>query len=95
VICHTGGNSIPRDAKRVILFYESRWKLLKKHGKITFPRLVALLISLRLAVETLVLLLYKNKGLAQKNKWEARKYLLGVFLQITRNPNYSPANPIG
>jgi len=31
LICHKGGNSYKINHKRVVLFHESRWKLLKKH----------------------------------------------------------------
>lgn len=79
VICHTGGNSIPRDGKRVQWFYESRWHLMEKHGKIHFPHLAAACIMLRLWVETLLLALKKSEGTIQENKCKTRKYLVHYF----------------
>jgi GT2 family glycosyltransferase len=54
-IFHTGGNSIPRDYKRVLLFYESRWNLLKKFNKIRFTHLTKILIIFRLLLEWAIL----------------------------------------
>jgi GT2 family glycosyltransferase len=80
VICHTGGNSIPRDGKRVILFYESRWQLLQKHKKIKAPAFFAYLIRLRLWVETKIIQYHKKKwGPLFENKLNTRKYLVEYF----------------
>jgi len=82
VICHTGGNSIPRDGKRVQLFYESRWKLLEKHGKIKARRIVAFLIMVRLWVEAKILFIKQKKGKVPISKWQTRKLLVNYFKQI-------------
>lgn len=82
VICHTGGNSIPRDGKRVKLFYESRWKLLEKHGKIKARRIVAFLIMVRLWLEAQILFVKQKKGKIPISKWQTRKFLVSYFKQI-------------
>ena len=83
VICHTGGNSIPRDGKRVKLFYESRWKLLEKHGKIKTRRLAAFLIIVRLWLEAKLILLKKNKLKDNfDSKYQTRLSLMRQFRKM-------------
>jgi GT2 family glycosyltransferase len=54
MICHTGGNSYKINYKRVLLFHESRWKLLKKHNLLLFPGLTKFLLGTRIIMECLV-----------------------------------------
>lgn len=82
IICHTGGHSIPRDGKRVQLFYESRWHLLEKHKIMKATHFFAFLIMMRLWLETQLLALKKSKGDRQKNKWQTRKYLVEYFRNL-------------
>lgn len=64
MICHSGGNSYKINYKRVLLFHESRWKLLKKHHLLMFPRTTKLLLKTRIIMECLVfkLLLQVHPG---------------------------------
>ncbi|HLZ16493.1 MAG TPA: glycosyltransferase [Cyclobacteriaceae bacterium] len=55
VICHKGGNSIPRNHKRVLTFHRGRWRLLKKFGLIKSPWLAKRLLRARVRAEILVL----------------------------------------
>jgi GT2 family glycosyltransferase len=57
IVYHTGGNSISKDYKRVLLWYEYLWKFLNKNTKIYFPKIVLLLVILRLYFELFILLL--------------------------------------
>jgi GT2 family glycosyltransferase len=50
-IFHKGGGSISKDGKRVLLFYDSRWKLLNKYHKTGPEFLVKNLVLLRLQFE--------------------------------------------
>jgi GT2 family glycosyltransferase len=54
MICHSGGNSYKINYKRVLLFHESRWKLLKKHHLLLFPRVTKMLLRTRIIMECLV-----------------------------------------
>lgn len=54
MICHSGGNSYKINYKRVLLFHESRWKLLKKYRLIMFPGLTKALMKARIEMECLV-----------------------------------------
>src|SRR5260221_481354 len=54
MICHSGGNSYKINYKRVLLFHESRWKLLRKYRLIMFPGLTKSLIKSRITMECLV-----------------------------------------
>ena len=54
MICHSGGNSYKINYKRVLLFHESRWKLLKKHHLLLFPRVTKFLLKTRIIMECLV-----------------------------------------
>lgn len=52
---HQGGGSPVATRWRVQEFYRSRFRLLRKHGRIRFPGLVRAAVLLRLAVESLLL----------------------------------------
>jgi GT2 family glycosyltransferase len=54
MICHSGGNSYKINYKRVLLFHESRWKLLKKYKLIMFPGLTKALMKGRIGAECVV-----------------------------------------
>ena len=55
IVSHQGGNSYTINYKRVILFYESRWKLLSKYNLIRFPYIAKVLIKLRIQIEVFLL----------------------------------------
>jgi GT2 family glycosyltransferase len=55
VICHQGGNSIPRNHKRVLIFHQGRWRLLEKFGLIKSPWLAKRLLCARVRAEIFVL----------------------------------------
>ncbi|WP_018614264.1 glycosyltransferase family 2 protein [Segetibacter koreensis] len=78
-LCHKGGNSYNINYKRVLMYHESRWRLLKKHSKIKAPALVKELIKTRIKVELLILafleiIKYKNMDIGEKIK--GRKIIL-------------------
>ncbi|OAQ38593.1 hypothetical protein A5893_14360 [Pedobacter psychrophilus] len=79
-IYHVGGNSIPKDSKRVLLFYKSRWQLLKKFHLIPFPIITKSLILSRLLLETLIIklkiILYTDIRPYYKLKLKGRKELI-------------------
>jgi GT2 family glycosyltransferase len=75
-IYHEGGNSIPRNHKRVLTYHQSRWRLLEKHGLIRWPRLAKLLLGLRVRVEILVLRLKLKATEADIDKLQGREILL-------------------
>ena len=83
-ICHKGGNSYKINYKRTLLYHESRWRLLKKHGKLKHPALVKKLIQARIKSELLILKflsVIKQNNIDIKEKIEGRKILLQkVFL---------------
>lgn len=58
VLSHSGGNSYKVNYKRVLLFYKSRWQLLKKHGLIKYPTCVKQLVLCRLVLEYCLLSLF-------------------------------------
>lgn len=79
VICHKGGNSYKIDSKRVLLFYQSRWNLLKKHKQIKSPGLVKRMMQLRVLIEIgvlKILVLTTNSKYAYQDKLSGRKSLL-------------------
>lgn len=61
IICHKGGNSYKINYKRVLLYYECHWKLLKKFGLLWFPNFTKVAIRERIKVELLILKLLANK----------------------------------
>jgi GT2 family glycosyltransferase len=50
-VFHVGGGTPQLQRNRVLQFYKSRWRLLKKHGLMPSPRLARTLILARLACE--------------------------------------------
>ena len=81
-VYHKGGSSVTRNAKRVLMVYKSRWKLLQKHGMIRFQRLSKYLIVTRLFLEYLFLaifgkLLYPSEEIykdKRDGRWQIFKY---------------------
>ena len=86
VICHKGGNSYKIDSKRVLLFYESRWKLLKKHGRIKFPALTKRIMQLRVLTEIILL---KLLALSATSKQSYREKLSGRKLLLRKIALYN------
>ena len=81
MIGHSGGNSYKINYKRVLLFHESRWKLLKKHRLLLFPRLTKMLLTTRIMMECLVfkiLLLWDPGNGRHKEKMHGRKLLMNA-----------------
>jgi glycosyltransferase involved in cell wall biosynthesis len=81
MICHSGGNSYKINYKRVLLFHESRWKLLKKYRLIMFPGLTKLLIKTRISMECLVfkILLFVEPGNGRhEEKMRGRQMLMNA-----------------
>jgi GT2 family glycosyltransferase len=78
-IYHKGGNSIPRNHKRVLIYHRSRWKLLEKYGFIKSRWLAKQLLRARIGIEILLLdlqsLLKKDKS-GYEDKLKGRKILL-------------------
>jgi len=58
VAFHEGGGSPIATGWRVREYYRSRWRLLRKHGRIRSPRLLRAVILLRLRLESLLLTLF-------------------------------------
>jgi GT2 family glycosyltransferase len=52
---HVGGGTPQLQRHRVLRFYQSRWRLLRKHGLMWSPRLARTLILFRLLCEELIL----------------------------------------
>jgi GT2 family glycosyltransferase len=78
IICHSGGNSYKINYKRVLLFHESRWKLLKKYELIAFPALAKALIKGRVGIEYIIfkiLSIIKAGGSRNEEKMKGRKIL--------------------
>ncbi|MEP6749981.1 MAG: glycosyltransferase [Bacteroidota bacterium] len=79
MICHSGGNSYKINYKRVLLFHESRWKLLTKYKLITFPGLTKTLLKTRIGLECFVfkmLILVKRDNDRNTEKMKGREMLL-------------------
>jgi GT2 family glycosyltransferase len=55
LVYHIGNGSPQKTSKRVIRFYQNRYKLLKKYNKIKSPRLLVNLIFCRLSLELFIL----------------------------------------
>jgi GT2 family glycosyltransferase len=82
MICHSGGNSYKINYKRVLLFHESRWKLLKKHHLLQFPRVTKFLLRTRIIMECLVfkiLLLWDPGNSRHIEKMQGRKLLMNAI----------------
>lgn len=52
---HVGGGTPQATSARVVRFYRNRWLLLRKHGKIRWPRAVRWAVATRLAAEYVAL----------------------------------------
>lgn len=79
MICHSGGNSYKINYKRVLLFHESRWKLLKKHNLLLLPGLTKLLLRTRINMECLVfqiLILLQPGNERHMEKMHGRRLLM-------------------
>jgi GT2 family glycosyltransferase len=79
MICHSGGNSYKINYKRVLLFHESRWRLLKKYRLIMFPGLTKVLMKGRIKIECAtfkVLSLIKPGNGRNTEKMKGRQLLL-------------------
>ncbi|MCS5489183.1 glycosyltransferase family 2 protein [Algoriphagus limi] len=57
-IYHVGGESIGRNSKRVLMYYESRWLLLKKYNKLGIHIVSKYLIISRLLIEFIFLIIF-------------------------------------
>jgi GT2 family glycosyltransferase len=51
VAYHEGGGSPQSNAKRTVRHHRSRWRLLRKHGKLRYPFLARIILALRHGVE--------------------------------------------
>lgn len=78
-IYHVGGGSISKNYKRTLLFYTSRWQLLKKFNLLYFPRLTKTLIINRFWLEKLLLKIFMKKDLSYKEKLKGRKELIKLL----------------
>lgn len=78
VLCHKGGNSYKINNKRVQLFHDSRWALLRKHGLIRYPWLSKKMLQARILCEIALLrvLSWKKNGKGYAEKMAGRKILL-------------------
>lgn len=77
IISHKGGNSYKINHKRVLLFYRSRWALLRKNGMVMLPKLAKLAFKLRLMGEQVVFkLLAKKNADKYADKITGREILL-------------------
>lgn len=81
---HKGSGTPQKVSHRVIRFYRNRWYLLKKFNKVKLPYLMAVIISLRLAIEfqliwTLGIFYYCNMETV-KDKAYSRKELIKYFM---------------
>lgn len=80
VVHHKGGNSISANSKRVLMYYKSRWLVLKKFNKIKFIKMAKYLIISRLVAEYIFLeifgrFIFKNHTIAT-DKISGRKSLI-------------------
>lgn len=77
---HVGGGTPQLMRNRVLHFYKSRWRLLRKHGLISSPRLARAFILVRLACERVILALLGrflfSSGELRDDKILGRKELL-------------------
>lgn len=79
MICHSGGNSYKINYKRVLLFHQSRWDLLKKHHLLLLPGLTRSLLRTRIMMECLIfkiLLLLQPGNRRHTEKMHGRRLLL-------------------
>jgi GT2 family glycosyltransferase len=79
MICHSGGSSYKINYKRVLIFHESRWKLLKKHHLLLFPGLTKFLLKTRIKMECVVfkILIFLQPGNGRHiEKMQGRQLLM-------------------
>ncbi|OZI08573.1 hypothetical protein BWI93_08500 [Siphonobacter sp. BAB-5385] len=84
IMVHKGGNSYKVNSKRVQMYHESRWKLLRRHGIIHAPLLNKDLLKTRINLEILLLnILTRSKTRSEKFKenLRGRKELLKAVNQ--------------
>ncbi len=80
VIFHKGGGTPMLLSNRLLKFYQNRWLLLRKHGKIVHPKFVRGAILARLKIEYLLLhtlgaVLFPNAEIRQ-DKLDGRKRII-------------------
>lgn len=77
-VCHVGGGSIPRNADRVLKFYQYRWEYLRKHNILPFRKLIKGLVSLRVLCELVILFIFSlfNRDVSYKVKGRVMLYRL-------------------
>ncbi len=75
-IFHVGGGSIPKDGKRVMMFYQSRMHLLKKYNKLVLAPLSLRIVIARLVLEKFIMNTFNSK---QPHKAEARQNLINLI----------------
>nr|WP_293834712.1 glycosyltransferase [uncultured Arsenicibacter sp.] len=83
VLGHDGGNSYTVNNKRVQLFYEARWKLLRKHNRIKNKYVIKYLMFFRVCAELLILKLKQIRNIDINNtisKINGRKVLIKKVL---------------
>lgn len=80
VAYHEGGGSPQSTAKRVVRHHRNRWRLLKKHDKLHFPRSTKLILALRHSMEYGLLLalgsFITNSSEEREDKIHGRRILL-------------------
>jgi GT2 family glycosyltransferase len=81
-ISHMGGHSYKVNSKRVLLFHESRWRLLREYNLIASPTLARFGIKSRVKLELLIFqflrFFAKPENHGYEEKIEGRKKLLQV-----------------
>lgn len=83
IVSHSGGNSYKINYKRVLLYYKSRWVLLRKHKLVKYPILTKCLIKMRLKLELYILTIYglfKHKDKLLMEKKNGRKLIVNEVL---------------
>jgi GT2 family glycosyltransferase len=80
VVFHKGGGSFQKTSTRVVRHHINRWRLLNKHGKLRWPRLLKLGLILRHSTELILFWLARplmiNSKDILKDKLEGRRVLL-------------------
>lgn len=79
VVCHSGGHSYKVNNRRVSMFHELRWKLLKKNNKIKYPHLVRRIVIIRILSEMMMMKLLIAFNVDKQNykeKLKGRKHLI-------------------
>jgi GT2 family glycosyltransferase len=79
VIFHQGGNSFKVNTKRVRMYHEAKWKLLRRHQTIRFPELMKFALSARIRIEIALmatLLVIRSEETILNEKLLGRRELL-------------------